>query len=74
VTAERWIGRCRREFLDRTLMWSQTLLRRIVPLYETTTISTGLTAPCAAPRRRSRCPNRSILNSTASEDKLASVA
>ena len=33
--AERWIGGCRREFLDRTLVWNQAHLRRILREYET---------------------------------------
>ena len=33
--AERWIGGCRRELLDRTLMWNQHHLRRILRQYET---------------------------------------
>ena len=33
--AERWIGGCRREFLDRTLIWNQGHLRRILCQYET---------------------------------------
>ena len=33
--AERWIGGCRREFLDRTLIWNQDHLRRILSQYET---------------------------------------
>ncbi len=33
--AERWIGRCRRELLDRTLIWNQPHLRRILREYET---------------------------------------
>src|SRR6266568_8122743 len=28
--AERWIGRCRRELLDRTLIWNQNHLRQIL--------------------------------------------
>src|ERR1022692_3282978 len=32
--AERWIGGCRREFLDRTLVWNQHHLRRILRQYE----------------------------------------
>jgi len=39
-----------------------------------TTISTGLTAPCTAPRRSNRDPNRSILSGIASEDRLAPTA
>jgi putative transposase len=33
--AERWIGGCRRELLDRTLVWNQSHLRRILRDYET---------------------------------------
>ena len=33
--AERWIGGCRRELLDRTLAWNQVHLRRILREYET---------------------------------------
>jgi transposase len=32
---ERWIGGCRRELLDRTLIWNQAHLRRILRQYET---------------------------------------
>jgi len=32
--AERWIGGCRRELLDRTLVWNQAHLRRIMRDYE----------------------------------------
>jgi putative transposase len=32
--AERWIGGCRRELLDRTLTWNQAHLRRILREYE----------------------------------------
>ena len=32
--AERWIGGCRRELLDRTLIWSQAHPRRILRQYE----------------------------------------
>jgi putative transposase len=33
--AERWIGGCRRELLDLTLIWNQDQLRRILHAYET---------------------------------------
>ena len=33
--AERWIGGCRRELLDRALIWNQNHLRRILHQYET---------------------------------------
>jgi transposase len=32
--AERWIGGCRREFLDRALIWNQAHLRQILRAYE----------------------------------------
>jgi hypothetical protein len=32
--AERWIGGCRRDLLDRTLVWNQDHLRRIFRAYE----------------------------------------
>ncbi len=32
--AERWIGGCQRELLDRTLIWNQAHLRRILSQYE----------------------------------------
>ena len=32
--AERWIGGCRRELLDRTLTWNQAHLRQILREYE----------------------------------------
>jgi putative transposase len=35
ATIERWIGGCRRELLDRTLIWNQTHLRQILRQYET---------------------------------------
>jgi putative transposase len=35
ATAERWIGGCRRELLDRTLIWNRAHLRRILHEYET---------------------------------------
>ena len=33
--AERWIAGCRRELLDRTLLWNQSHLRQILRQYET---------------------------------------
>ena len=33
--AERWIGGCRHELLDRTLIWDENHLRRILREYET---------------------------------------
>ena len=32
--AERWIGGCRRELLDRALIWNQAHLRQILRVYE----------------------------------------
>ncbi len=49
--AERWIGGCRRELLDRTLVWNQSHLRRILRDYEMHHNQHRRTAPCTAPRR-----------------------
>ena len=49
--AERWIGGCRRELLDRTLVWNRNHLRTSCTPTRPTIISTGRTAPCATPRR-----------------------
>ncbi|GAA2112047.1 integrase core domain-containing protein [Actinomadura alba] len=34
VSTERWIGVCRREILDRTLVWNQAHLRLVLAEYE----------------------------------------
>jgi transposase len=65
--AERWIGGCRRELLDRTLIWNQGHLRRILREYE---IHHNQHRPhrsldAAAPLKP--LPNRSISTSTAYE-------
>jgi transposase len=49
--AGRWIRGCRRELLDRALIWNQSHLRRILRDYGPTTISTGLTARLTPLRR-----------------------
>jgi putative transposase len=49
--AERWIGGCRRELLDRTLVWNQSHLRRILRQYETCHNQHQPTAARTAPRR-----------------------
>jgi putative transposase len=72
--AERWIGGCRRELLDRTLIWNPGHLRQILREYE---IHHNQHRPhrslnSAAPLNR--YPNRSILSDTTSGDALASVA
>jgi putative transposase len=48
---ERWIGGCRRELLDRTLVWNQAHLRRILRQYETHHNQHRPHGPCATPRR-----------------------
>ncbi len=72
--AERWIGGCRRELLDRTLIWNLSHLRQILHEYE---IHHNQHRPhrfldAAAPLNR--FPNRSISTSTAYEGTLAPVA
>jgi transposase InsO family protein len=72
--AERWIGGCRRELLDRTLVWNQSHLRQILRQYEThhNQHRPHRSLDSAAPLNR--YPSRSILSSTASEDTLMSAA
>jgi hypothetical protein len=43
--AERWIGGCRREVLDRTLIWNQAICGGSCVSTRTTTISTGRAGP-----------------------------
>src|ERR1700722_13092009 len=47
---ERWIGGCRRELLDRTLVWNQAHLRQVLRQYETPPQSAPA-APLPARRR-----------------------
>jgi len=54
--AERWIGGCRRELLDRTLIWNQAHLRQFCANSRPTTICTGRTASSAMPRRLKPLP------------------
>jgi|ERR1022692_1178342 hypothetical protein len=50
--AERWIGGCRRELLDRTLIWNQAHLRQILHQYQTHhNQHRPHRSPCAVPRR-----------------------
>jgi len=49
--AERWIGGCRRELLDRTSSGTRPIYGRSCASTRPTTISTGLTAPCTQLRR-----------------------
>jgi hypothetical protein len=53
---ERWIGSCRRELLDRTLIWNQRHLMTVLREYEDFTTSTGRTEPSSKPRHCARCP------------------
>jgi hypothetical protein len=72
--AERWTGECRHELLDRTLIWNENHLRRILCEYEThhNQRRPHRSLDSAAPLKR--YPNQSILSSTVSEDTLASAA
>ena len=47
---ERWIGGCRRELLDRTLIWNQAHLRRLLSDYEICHNQHRPHRPCTAPR------------------------
>ena len=54
---ERWIGGCRRELLDRTLVWNQTHLRQILRAYRDPPQSAPA-APLPARRRAAETPTR----------------
>jgi transposase InsO family protein len=49
--AERWIGGCRRELLDRILTWNQSHLRQIMRDYENHHNQHGLTVSSTGRRR-----------------------
>jgi putative transposase len=72
--AERWIAGCRRELLDRTRIWNQAHLRRILRDYEThhNQHRPHRSLSSAAPLKP--LPEPSISACTASEDKLRPVA
>jgi len=69
---ERWIGGCRREFLDRTLVWNQAHLLRILRNYKAhhNQHRPHRALHGAAPLKP--LPSLSILRGAASEDRLAS--
>ena len=71
---ERWIGGCRRELLDRTLIWNQAHLRRILTQFEThhNQHRPHRSLHGAAPLKP--LPERSTSTCTASENRLTSVA
>ena len=71
--AECWIGGGRRELLDRTLIWNQNHLRRILRECETHHNQHWSHRALHAAAPLKPLPNRSILSSTASEARLASV-
>ena len=48
--AERWIGQCRRQLLDRTLIWNQSHLRQTLSEYETDDNQHRPTVSCTARR------------------------
>lgn len=50
--AERWIGTLRRELLDRTLIWNQAQLERLIVDYIGTTTSTDPTDHSTNTRHR----------------------
>jgi transposase InsO family protein len=72
--AERWIGGCRRELLDRTLIWNQSHPQQILLGYENHHNQHRPHRFLHAAAPLNRCPDRSTLNSTASGDRLAPVA
>ena len=60
---ERWVQTCRREFLDRTLIWNQRHLVHSLRDFERFYNGTGHAGPSELPHRCARYPNRlPILN------------
>ena len=56
---ERWIGRCRRELLDRTLVWNQMHLMTVLREYEDFYTTHRPHRTWTRPRRSARCPTAS---------------
>ena len=54
--AERWIGGCRRELLDRTLVWTRPICGGSCARTRSTTITTGLTGRWTQLHRSNRYP------------------
>lgn len=52
---ERWIGSCRRELLDRTLIWNQRHLMTVLRSRRTSATHTARTAPWTRPRHCGCC-------------------
>jgi Integrase core domain len=71
--AERWIGGCRRELLDRTLILNQAHLRRILREYETHHNQHRPHRSLHGAAPLNHYPSWSISVSAASEDRLASA-
>jgi putative transposase len=55
---ERWIQTCRRELLDRTLIWDQRHLLHALREFESFYNGIGPTGPWRKPLRSAHCPNR----------------
>jgi putative transposase len=53
---ERWIGNCRRELLDRTLVWNQRHLMTVLREYEDFYNTHRPHRTCNNPLRSARCP------------------
>lgn len=61
---ERWIQTCRRELLDRTLIWNQSHLLHALREFETFTTSINRTERWSTPLRSARYPSRSARQDT----------
>jgi putative transposase len=59
VIMERWVRTCRRELLDRTLIWNQPHLLHVLREYEALSTHTDHTRASPTPGHWHRCPNRS---------------
>ncbi len=58
---ERWVQTCRRELLDRTLIWNQPHLLHVLGSSSSSTTGTGRIRASRTPARSSHCPCRSRL-------------
>jgi hypothetical protein len=56
---ERWVLTCRRELLDRTLIWNQQHLIQALREFEQSTTCTGRTRASRTPGHCAHCPHPS---------------
>jgi putative transposase len=72
---ERWVQTCRRELLDRTLIWNQQHLLHALREFEQFYNGTGHTKASRTHAPCTRCPHRSPIRTSwpASSDRLGGI-